>query len=131
MLDFRRIAELVEGPLPDLADPLAGDPEHRPDALEGERLAAFLEAVVEAQDPLLPRREVAAEERGEDLLAQPGVHQVLDLPGGIARHPLPEGRRAGVVALDRRVEGDLDRGDQPRLADRLPGFAEAPGGLPL
>src|ERR1043166_6026773 len=129
MLDFRRVAELLERPLPNLANPLAGDAEHRPDSLERERLASLLEAVVEPQDPLLARGEVTAEQCGQKLLAETRVHQVLDFPGGIARHPLPERRRAGVVTLDRRVERDLDRRHQPRLPDRLHGLVEDLRGL--
>ena len=45
-----RVAQLLEGPLADLADALAGDAEQRADLLQGERLGAFLEPVVERED---------------------------------------------------------------------------------
>ncbi len=71
---------------------------------------------------MLTRREVATEECGEKLLAQSGVDQVLDVAGAGPRHALTERRRARIVALDRSIEGNLDRGHQAGLADGLDGL---------
>src|SRR5512137_2781946 len=66
-LHVRRFPELLERPLADLADALAGDAEQRADLLERERLGALLQSVVERQDLPLARRQVPLEQTLDEL----------------------------------------------------------------
>src|SRR6476659_8204328 len=63
----RAVAELLEGPLADLADALAGDAEEGADLFEGEGLRAFLETVVQGENLAFARGEMALEELIDEL----------------------------------------------------------------
>src|SRR5581483_3506827 len=87
-LHVGRVAQLLEGALADLADPLPGHPEERADLLQGERLGAFLEPVVEREDLALPRGEVPLEQPVDELAPEPRVGELLDVAAGHPGHPL-------------------------------------------
>ena len=73
MFDFRRIPQLLERALANLPDPFPGHTQHGADTLERQRLTPLFETVIERQNPLLPRGEIATEEGGKEFLAKSGV----------------------------------------------------------
>src|SRR5688572_23948282 len=109
-LDVRRVAQLLERALPYLADPFAGDAEQRADLLQGQRLGAFLQPVIQGENLPLTRGEVPLEEPVDELAAEPGVGLLLDVAGPRPRDPLAEGAGAAVGPLNRGVERYLGTG---------------------
>ena len=99
--DVRRVAQLLERALADLPDALAGDAHELADLLEGHRLGAFLEAVVQREDLPLARRQVTLEDAVDELAHQLAVGHLLDLAPSGAGEALAE--RAGARG----------RGDRP------------------
>src|SRR5215210_1746979 len=123
----RRVPQLLEGALSDLADTLAGDTEELADLLECECLGAFLQAVVQAEDLALARREVPLEDAVDELALQPAVGLLLDLAATGAGHPLAERAGAPVLPLDRGVERDLGGGHAAGAPDGVHGLVERRG----
>ena len=70
-LHVRRLAQLLEGALADLADALAGDAEQLADLLEGQRLGSFLQPIVQVKDLALAGSEVAVEDAVDELAGEP------------------------------------------------------------
>src|SRR5215213_2456844 len=99
----RRFAELLERALADLADALAGDPHERADLLEGHRLGAFLEPVVEIEDLALAGGQVAGEDPVDELPHQLEVGYVLDLGAIDAGEAFAERAGLAVGAIDRGI----------------------------
>src|SRR5262245_3531812 len=91
----RAVAQLLEGALADLADPLAGDAEEGADLFEGQGLGAFLEAVVERENLAFTRGEMALGELVDELALESRVRHLLDLHLAVAGDPLAE--RAGAA----------------------------------
>src|SRR5207247_7181604 len=91
---IRRVAQLLEGALADLANALARHAEQLADLLEGQGFRALLEAVVQAEDLALAGREVALEDAVDELALQAAVGHLLDLAAASAGDPLAEGAGA-------------------------------------
>src|SRR3954469_21857881 len=85
-----RIAELLEGPFPDLPDTFPGDTEQRADLFQRQRFGALLETVVERKDFALARSQMTLENTVDEFALQPDVGHLLDLDSAGARHPLAE-----------------------------------------
>src|SRR5690606_8292190 len=77
-LAVRALAELLEGAVADLADPLARDAEQRADLLE-RPLLAVVQAVVEVEDLALALRQVLLEHPVEELAPGLRLDALLDV----------------------------------------------------
>src|SRR5215831_17615620 len=75
----RALAQLLERPFADLANPLARHAHERADLLERHRLRAFLEPVVEIEDLPLARREILLEYAIDKFAHQLVIGDFLDL----------------------------------------------------
>src|SRR3989441_3019901 len=90
-----RLPQLLERPLADLPDALARDAHQRPDLLEGHRLAAFFETVVEVEDLAFAGGQVPLEDAVDELAHQAAVGAIFDLAAFNPREPFPQ--RGGVL----------------------------------
>src|ERR1700674_4982388 len=75
---IRRFTELLERALADLSDALPGHAHQRADLLEGHRVRALLQTVIEVQDLALARRQVLSEHPVDELAHQVEIRDVLD-----------------------------------------------------
>src|SRR5215213_6087292 len=107
--DVRRVPQLLEGSLPDLADAFPGDPEERADLFQGQGLGALFQAVVQRQDFPLPRGEMALEDAVDELALEAHVRHLLDLHPAGTGHPLAERTRASVLTLHWSIQRNLSR----------------------
>src|SRR5687767_10774712 len=103
----RRLAKLLERALTDLPDSLAGHAHQGADLLEGHRIRALLETVVQVQDLALARGEVFPEHPVDELAHEMKVGDVFDLTAIDAGEALAEGAGFTIGAVDRSVERDL------------------------
>src|SRR4026209_487129 len=88
------IAKLLEGPLPDLPDALAGDSEQGADLFQGERLGSLFQSGIEGQDLPFAGGEMTLEYPVDELALQANVGHLLDLDATAAGNPLAQRRGA-------------------------------------
>src|SRR5215831_5492500 len=86
------LAQLLERPFADLANPLARHAHQRADLLERHRLRAFLEPVVEIEDLPLARREILLEYAIDEFAHQLVVGDLFDLSAVDAGETLAQSR---------------------------------------
>src|SRR5262249_7498096 len=109
LVDFERVAQLLEGASLDLSHPLARDPEMLSSLGQGAR-HPIEEAVPDAQDLLLPLTE-GAQEAVQLLVLELDLDQALDRRGGLPQilgRELLEGFQARAL-VDRAQSGDQRR----------------------
>src|SRR6266404_4102467 len=105
----RRLTQLLECPLADLSDSLAGDAHQRADLLERHRIGALFEAVIKVKDLPLARCEVLPENAVDELPHQMEVRHVLDLGAVHSGETLTQRAGLAIRPIDRSVERDLRR----------------------
>src|SRR6185312_980726 len=105
----RRLAELFEGALANLADSLAGDTHQGADLLERHRLGAFLEPVVEVEDLPFARREILLEYAIDELAHQLVVGYLFDLGAVDAGEAFAQGGSFAIGSINGSVEADFGR----------------------
>src|SRR5258705_395201 len=126
---IRALAQLLERPLPYLANAFAGDAHKLADPLERHGLRAFDEAVVERKNLALARREILPEYTLDELAHQLVVGPLFDLHAVRAGEALTEGRGFAVGAVDRRIQRHLGRRHLLCCADLLGSLVEQPADL--
>src|SRR5688500_3429770 len=85
-----RLAQLLEGALANLTDPLARDAHERADLFQRHRLGAFLEPVVQVEDLPLAGGEVLREHAVDELAHELEVRHILDIAAVDANEALTE-----------------------------------------
>src|SRR4051794_4087434 len=126
-----RLPQLLECPLPDLADALARHAHQGSDLLERHGLPALVEPIVEEENLPLARGEVFPEDALDELLHELVVRGVLDLGSVDAGETLAEGGGFTIRAVDRCVERDFGGAHLLRRADLLGRLLEESGDLVL
>src|SRR3954452_25217065 len=126
----RALAQLLEGAVADLADALAGHPQHRPDLIQ-RALLALVQPVVEVEDLALALGEVLLEHPLQELAPRLALHLFLDLHRLAPREALAEAGAVTVAAVERRVERELAGGHPAQRADGVDRLAPDAGGLLL
>src|SRR5215218_5702953 len=103
---IRALAQLLERPVADLPDALAGHPQHRPDLLQ-RALLALVQPVVEIEDLALALGQVLLEHLLQELAPRLALHLFLDLHRLAPREALAEAGAVTVAAVQRRGEQEL------------------------
>src|SRR5690606_33379148 len=104
----RAVPQLLEGAVPDLADPLARYAQQRADLLE-RPLLPVVETVVQVEDLALALGQVGLEHGLEEVPAGGGLDVLLDLGALGAGEALTEAGAVPVAPVDRRIEAELGR----------------------
>src|SRR6185436_1282668 len=100
----RRFTQLLEGAFPNLADSLAGDAHQGANLLEGHRVGALLETVVEMQNLAFARGEVLPEDAVDELAHEVEIGHVFDFGAIDAGEALAQCTRLTIGAIDWSVE---------------------------